>query len=168
MYGGKDKISQPDSEAPTLIIELLQLLCSWHFGIPFGVNTFLRGERWILWLAALEHSWKRFQCCMIFISALGAPKDAENALPIQVDYDGYDAQVFRLPGPSRAQRCSTFRWEAWECTASGATLLCVLDTSDIWRNTRRIDLHMLTKSFVYTWSSWLFVWCFASKIACGI
>uniref|UniRef100_A0A8C5ULU8 DEP domain-containing protein 5 n=1 Tax=Malurus cyaneus samueli TaxID=2593467 RepID=A0A8C5ULU8_9PASS len=36
--------------------------------------------------------------------ALGAPKDAENALPIQVDYDGYDAQVFRLPGPSRAQR----------------------------------------------------------------
>lgn len=168
MYGGKDKISQPDSEAPTLIIELLQLLCSWHFGIPFGVNTFLRGERWILWLADLEHSQKRFQCCMIFISALGAPKDAENALPIQVDYDGYDAQVFRLPGPSRAQRCSTFRWEAWECTASGATLLCVLDTSDIWRNTRRIDLHMLTKSFVYTWSSWLFVWCFASKIACGI
>uniref|UniRef100_A0A8D2PER5 GATOR1 complex protein DEPDC5 n=1 Tax=Zosterops lateralis melanops TaxID=1220523 RepID=A0A8D2PER5_ZOSLA len=48
------------------------------------------------------------KCCMIFISALGAPKDAENALPIQVDYDGYDAQVFRLPGPSRAQRCSTF------------------------------------------------------------
>uniref|UniRef100_A0A8C9LA07 GATOR1 complex protein DEPDC5 n=1 Tax=Pavo cristatus TaxID=9049 RepID=A0A8C9LA07_PAVCR len=44
-----------------------------------------------------------------FISALGAPKDAENALPIQVDYDGYDAQVFRLPGPSRAQRCTTFR-----------------------------------------------------------
>uniref|UniRef100_A0A8C0VP16 DEP domain containing 5, GATOR1 subcomplex subunit n=1 Tax=Cyanistes caeruleus TaxID=156563 RepID=A0A8C0VP16_CYACU len=51
---------------------------------------------------------KTLQCCMIFISALGAPKDAENALPIQVDYDGYDAQVFRLPGPSRAQRCSTF------------------------------------------------------------
>uniref|UniRef100_A0A8B9I8H1 GATOR1 complex protein DEPDC5 n=1 Tax=Anser brachyrhynchus TaxID=132585 RepID=A0A8B9I8H1_9AVES len=42
-------------------------------------------------------------------SSLGAPKDAENALPIQVDYDGYDAQVFRLPGPSRAQRCTTFR-----------------------------------------------------------
>uniref|UniRef100_A0A8C3TG63 GATOR1 complex protein DEPDC5 n=1 Tax=Chelydra serpentina TaxID=8475 RepID=A0A8C3TG63_CHESE len=40
--------------------------------------------------------------------SLGAPKDAENALPIQVDYDGYDAQVFRLPGPSRAQRCTTF------------------------------------------------------------
>uniref|UniRef100_A0A8C5UFI0 GATOR1 complex protein DEPDC5 n=1 Tax=Malurus cyaneus samueli TaxID=2593467 RepID=A0A8C5UFI0_9PASS len=37
-------------------------------------------------------------------ASLGAPKDAENALPIQVDYDGYDAQVFRLPGPSRAQR----------------------------------------------------------------
>uniref|UniRef100_A0A8B9SK73 GATOR1 complex protein DEPDC5 n=1 Tax=Anas platyrhynchos TaxID=8839 RepID=A0A8B9SK73_ANAPL len=42
-------------------------------------------------------------------ASLGAPKDAENALPIQVDYDGYDAQVFRLPGPSRAQRCTTFR-----------------------------------------------------------
>uniref|UniRef100_A0ACB8FYG8 GATOR complex protein depdc5 n=1 Tax=Sphaerodactylus townsendi TaxID=933632 RepID=A0ACB8FYG8_9SAUR len=42
-------------------------------------------------------------------SSLGAPKDTENALPIQVDYDGYDAQVFRLPGPSRAQRCTTFR-----------------------------------------------------------
>ncbi|XP_063206680.1 GATOR1 complex protein DEPDC5 isoform X5 [Chroicocephalus ridibundus] len=41
-------------------------------------------------------------------ASLGAPKDAENALPIQVDYDGYDAQVFRLPGPSRAQRCTTF------------------------------------------------------------
>uniref|UniRef100_A0A8D0HIE0 DEP domain-containing protein 5 n=1 Tax=Sphenodon punctatus TaxID=8508 RepID=A0A8D0HIE0_SPHPU len=40
--------------------------------------------------------------------SLGAPKEAENALPIQVDYDGYDAQVFRLPGPSRAQRCTTF------------------------------------------------------------
>uniref|UniRef100_A0A8C3KP59 GATOR1 complex protein DEPDC5 n=1 Tax=Calidris pygmaea TaxID=425635 RepID=A0A8C3KP59_9CHAR len=45
----------------------------------------------------------------IFLISLGAPKDAENALPIQVDYDGYDAQVFRLPGPSRAQRCTTFR-----------------------------------------------------------
>ncbi|XP_064248608.1 GATOR1 complex protein DEPDC5 isoform X2 [Passer domesticus] len=42
-------------------------------------------------------------------ASLGAPKDAENALPIQVDYDGYDAQVFRLPGPARAQRCATFR-----------------------------------------------------------
>ncbi|XP_068887255.1 GATOR1 complex protein DEPDC5 isoform X10 [Aphelocoma coerulescens] len=42
-------------------------------------------------------------------ASLGAPKDAENALPIQVDYDGYDAQVFRLPGPSRAQRCTNFR-----------------------------------------------------------
>ncbi|XP_051489541.1 GATOR complex protein DEPDC5 isoform X10 [Apus apus] len=41
-------------------------------------------------------------------ASLGTPKDAENALPIQVDYDGYDAQVFRLPGPSRAQRCTTF------------------------------------------------------------
>lgn len=64
---------------------------------------------------------------MIFISALGAPKDAENALPIQVDYDGYDAQVFRLPGPARAQRCTTFRWEPWECTGSGVAMLCVLD-----------------------------------------
>uniref|UniRef100_A0A671TDB7 DEP domain-containing protein 5-like n=1 Tax=Sinocyclocheilus anshuiensis TaxID=1608454 RepID=A0A671TDB7_9TELE len=42
-------------------------------------------------------------------SALGAPKDAENSLPIQVDYDAYDAQVFRLPGPSRAQRSTNFR-----------------------------------------------------------
>uniref|UniRef100_A0A672N326 DEP domain containing 5, GATOR1 subcomplex subunit n=1 Tax=Sinocyclocheilus grahami TaxID=75366 RepID=A0A672N326_SINGR len=42
-------------------------------------------------------------------SALGAPKDAENSLPIQVDYDAYDSQVFRLPGPSRAQRSTNFR-----------------------------------------------------------
>ncbi|XP_034411618.1 GATOR complex protein DEPDC5 isoform X3 [Cyclopterus lumpus] len=35
---------------------------------------------------------------------LCAPKDSENSLPIQVDYDAYDAQVFRLPGPSRIQR----------------------------------------------------------------
>ncbi|KAJ7309907.1 hypothetical protein JRQ81_007998 [Phrynocephalus forsythii] len=42
-------------------------------------------------------------------SSLGTPKETENALPIQVDYDGYDSQVFRLPGPSRAQRCTTFR-----------------------------------------------------------
>uniref|UniRef100_A0A8C6ZB14 GATOR1 complex protein DEPDC5 n=1 Tax=Nothoprocta perdicaria TaxID=30464 RepID=A0A8C6ZB14_NOTPE len=47
-------------------------------------------------------------------ASIGAPKDAENALPIQVDYDGYDAQVFRLPGPSRAQRCTTFRYDARE------------------------------------------------------
>ncbi|KAL0965572.1 hypothetical protein UPYG_G00283080 [Umbra pygmaea] len=39
---------------------------------------------------------------------LGAPKD-ENSLPIQVDYDAYDAQVFRLPGPSRVQRSTNFR-----------------------------------------------------------
>uniref|UniRef100_A0A4W5JQX1 DEP domain containing 5, GATOR1 subcomplex subunit n=1 Tax=Hucho hucho TaxID=62062 RepID=A0A4W5JQX1_9TELE len=39
---------------------------------------------------------------------LGAPKD-ENSLPIQVDYDAHDAQVFRLPGPSRAQRSTNFR-----------------------------------------------------------
>ncbi|XP_064424153.1 GATOR1 complex protein DEPDC5 isoform X2 [Latimeria chalumnae] len=42
-------------------------------------------------------------------NSLGAPKDSENSLPIQVDYDGYDAQVFRLPGPSRAQRPNNFR-----------------------------------------------------------
>ncbi|XP_026572887.1 GATOR complex protein DEPDC5 isoform X2 [Pseudonaja textilis] len=41
-------------------------------------------------------------------SSLGAPKETENALPIQVDYDAYDAQVFHLPGPSRALRCTTF------------------------------------------------------------
>ncbi|XP_036451060.1 GATOR complex protein DEPDC5 isoform X5 [Colossoma macropomum] len=41
--------------------------------------------------------------------SLGAPKDSENSLPIQVDYDAHDAQVFRLPGPSRAQRSTNFR-----------------------------------------------------------
>uniref|UniRef100_A0A8D0B1K6 DEP domain containing 5, GATOR1 subcomplex subunit n=1 Tax=Sander lucioperca TaxID=283035 RepID=A0A8D0B1K6_SANLU len=41
---------------------------------------------------------------------LCAPKDSENSLPIQVDYDAYDAQVFRLPGPSRIQRSTTFRY----------------------------------------------------------
>uniref|UniRef100_A0A671TUW2 DEP domain containing 5, GATOR1 subcomplex subunit n=1 Tax=Sparus aurata TaxID=8175 RepID=A0A671TUW2_SPAAU len=35
--------------------------------------------------------------------------DSENSLPIQVDYDAYDAQVFRLPGPSRIQRSTNFR-----------------------------------------------------------
>ncbi|XP_063310608.1 GATOR1 complex protein DEPDC5 isoform X4 [Pelobates fuscus] len=42
-------------------------------------------------------------------NSLGSPKEAENALPIQVDYDAYDAQVFRLPGPSRTQRSTNFR-----------------------------------------------------------
>uniref|UniRef100_A0A8C1SVQ0 DEP domain containing 5, GATOR1 subcomplex subunit n=1 Tax=Cyprinus carpio TaxID=7962 RepID=A0A8C1SVQ0_CYPCA len=42
--------------------------------------------------------------------SLGAPKNAENSLPIQVDYDAYDAQVFRLPGPSRSQRSTNFRY----------------------------------------------------------
>ena len=46
------------------------------------------------------------------VSALGTPKESENALPIQVDYDAYDAQVFRLPGPSRAQRLGTCRFSA--------------------------------------------------------
>ncbi|MCI4388526.1 hypothetical protein PGIGA_G00087080 [Pangasianodon gigas] len=41
--------------------------------------------------------------------SLGAPKDSENSLPIQVDYDAHDAQVFRLPGPARAQRGSNLR-----------------------------------------------------------
>ncbi|XP_066226528.1 GATOR1 complex protein DEPDC5 isoform X5 [Saccopteryx leptura] len=42
-------------------------------------------------------------------TSLGTPKESENTLPIQVDYDAYDAQVFRLPGPSRAQRFATCR-----------------------------------------------------------
>uniref|UniRef100_A0A8C5L768 GATOR1 complex protein DEPDC5 n=1 Tax=Jaculus jaculus TaxID=51337 RepID=A0A8C5L768_JACJA len=42
-------------------------------------------------------------------TSLGTPKESESALPIQVDYDAYDAQVFRLPGPSRAPRLITCR-----------------------------------------------------------
>ncbi|XP_075687794.1 GATOR1 complex protein DEPDC5 isoform X9 [Rhinoderma darwinii] len=42
-------------------------------------------------------------------SSLGSPKETENALPIQVDYDAYDSMVFRLPGPSRAPRTTNFR-----------------------------------------------------------
>ncbi|KAG8521220.1 GATOR complex protein DEPDC5 [Galemys pyrenaicus] len=42
-------------------------------------------------------------------TSLGTPKESESALPIQVDYDAYDAQVFRLPGPSRAQHLATCR-----------------------------------------------------------
>ena len=42
--------------------------------------------------------------------ALCSPKDTDNSLPIQVDYDAYDAQVFRLPGPSRIQRSTNFRY----------------------------------------------------------
>ncbi|XP_027719870.1 GATOR complex protein DEPDC5 isoform X4 [Vombatus ursinus] len=42
-------------------------------------------------------------------TSIGTPKESENALPIQVDYDAYDAQVFRLPGPARTQRLTTFR-----------------------------------------------------------
>ncbi|XP_027875943.1 GATOR complex protein DEPDC5 isoform X2 [Xiphophorus couchianus] len=41
--------------------------------------------------------------------SLCSPKDSDNSLPIQVDYDAYDAQVFRLPGPSRIQRSSNFK-----------------------------------------------------------
>ncbi|XP_023820575.1 GATOR complex protein DEPDC5 isoform X2 [Oryzias latipes] len=41
--------------------------------------------------------------------SLCAPKDPDNSLPIQVDYDAYDAQVFRLPGPSRIQRSTIYR-----------------------------------------------------------
>ncbi|KAM4552846.1 GATOR1 complex protein DEPDC5 isoform 1-T1 [Odontesthes bonariensis] len=40
---------------------------------------------------------------------LCSPKDTDNSLPIQVDYDAYDAQVFRLPGPSRIQRSTNIR-----------------------------------------------------------
>uniref|UniRef100_A0A3Q1FXX3 DEP domain containing 5, GATOR1 subcomplex subunit n=1 Tax=Acanthochromis polyacanthus TaxID=80966 RepID=A0A3Q1FXX3_9TELE len=43
------------------------------------------------------------------LPALCAPKDSDNSLLIQVDYDAYDAQVFRLPGPSRIQRSTNFR-----------------------------------------------------------
>lgn len=158
-------LSQPDSEAPPLITEQLQLLCSWHFGISFGIDTFLRGGRWILCLAVLEHSWKSFQCCVTFISALGAPKEAENALPIQVDYDGYDAQVFRLPGPARAQRCTTFRWEAWECPVVCAWYIKHLQK---YKENWSPHAHSWTKSFISVWSLWLVVWCFTSKVVCGV
>ncbi|XP_017295083.1 GATOR complex protein DEPDC5 isoform X3 [Kryptolebias marmoratus] len=40
---------------------------------------------------------------------LCAPKDSDNSLPIQVDYNAYDTQVFRLPGPSRIHRSTNFR-----------------------------------------------------------
>uniref|UniRef100_A0A4W4G5K4 DEP domain-containing protein n=1 Tax=Electrophorus electricus TaxID=8005 RepID=A0A4W4G5K4_ELEEL len=54
-------------------------------------------------------------------SSLGAPKDSENSLPIQVDYDAHDAQVFRLPGPSRAQRSTNFRyWGSAEVSGTAA------------------------------------------------
>uniref|UniRef100_A0A3B3QHQ1 DEP domain containing 5, GATOR1 subcomplex subunit n=1 Tax=Paramormyrops kingsleyae TaxID=1676925 RepID=A0A3B3QHQ1_9TELE len=67
------------------------------------------------------------------VRALGAPKDSENSLPIQVDYDAHDAQVFRLPGPSRAQRSTHLRaareretsgrksWGSVEVSGSGAS-----------------------------------------------
>lgn len=42
--------------------------------------------------------------------ALCSPKDTESSLPIQVDYDAHDAQVFRLPGPARFQRSPNFRY----------------------------------------------------------
>ncbi|XP_011614624.1 GATOR complex protein DEPDC5 isoform X2 [Takifugu rubripes] len=40
---------------------------------------------------------------------LCSPKDTESSLPIQVDYDAHDIQVFRLPGPSRFKRTPNFR-----------------------------------------------------------
>ncbi|XP_051944324.1 GATOR complex protein DEPDC5 isoform X2 [Hippocampus zosterae] len=40
---------------------------------------------------------------------LSIQKECENGLPIQVDYDAYDSQVFRLPGPSLIQRSPTSR-----------------------------------------------------------
>uniref|UniRef100_A0A8C7M763 DEP domain containing 5, GATOR1 subcomplex subunit n=1 Tax=Oncorhynchus kisutch TaxID=8019 RepID=A0A8C7M763_ONCKI len=56
---------------------------------------------------------------------LGAPKD-ENSLPIQVDYDAHDAQVFRLPGPSRAQRSTNFR-----CRSNTTTYLLVVREREV-------------------------------------
>ncbi|KAM6984843.1 GATOR1 complex protein DEPDC5 [Aplochiton taeniatus] len=65
--------------------------------------------------------------------ALCTPKDSENSLPIQMDYDAHDAQVFRLPGPSRAQRSTNFRvvrekevsgrksWGSADITGAGAS-----------------------------------------------
>ncbi|CAG5879853.1 unnamed protein product [Menidia menidia] len=47
---------------------------------------------------------------------LCAPKDTDNNLLIQVDYDAYDAQVFRLPGPSRIQRSTNFRYQTASTT----------------------------------------------------
>ncbi|XP_029971281.1 GATOR complex protein DEPDC5 isoform X3 [Salarias fasciatus] len=41
--------------------------------------------------------------------SLCSSKDSDNSLPIQVDYNAYDAQVFQLPGPSRIQRTSNLR-----------------------------------------------------------
>lgn len=70
--------------------------------------------------------------CVTF-SALCAPKDSDNSLPIQVDYDAYDTQVFRLPGPSRIQRSTNFRYSLsrmvflcrtlWTCS-SGSAAMC--------------------------------------------
>ncbi|XP_019734398.1 DEP domain-containing protein 5 [Hippocampus comes] len=40
---------------------------------------------------------------------LSIQKECENGLPIPVDYDAYDSQVFRLPGPSLIQRSPTSR-----------------------------------------------------------
>ncbi|XP_077413370.1 GATOR1 complex protein DEPDC5 isoform X3 [Vanacampus margaritifer] len=36
-------------------------------------------------------------------------KECDNGLPIQVDYDAYDSQVFRLPGPSLIQKSPSSR-----------------------------------------------------------
>ncbi|XP_016897704.1 GATOR complex protein DEPDC5 isoform X2 [Cynoglossus semilaevis] len=36
-------------------------------------------------------------------------RDSDNSLPIQVDYNAYDAQVFKIPGPLRVQRAATLR-----------------------------------------------------------
>nr|XP_061792421.1 GATOR1 complex protein DEPDC5-like isoform X1 [Nerophis lumbriciformis] len=41
--------------------------------------------------------------------ALCVQKECDNSLPIQVDYDAYDSQVFRLPGPSLIQRIPNCR-----------------------------------------------------------
>ena len=78
-----------------------------HWAIP--VRTALQILMKTLWRHLVEMCFddNSYYLC---ISALGTPKESENALPIQVDYDAYDAQVFRLPGPSRAQRLATCRF----------------------------------------------------------
>uniref|UniRef100_A0A670ZYG4 DEP domain containing 5, GATOR1 subcomplex subunit n=1 Tax=Pseudonaja textilis TaxID=8673 RepID=A0A670ZYG4_PSETE len=70
-----------------------------------GIRTVAAG----LWQERAVLTWGLTGWSACCVPALGAPKETENALPIQVDYDAYDAQVFHLPGPSRALRCTTFR-----------------------------------------------------------
>ncbi|XP_030623111.1 GATOR complex protein DEPDC5 [Chanos chanos] len=62
--------------------------------------------------------------------SLGTPKESESSLPIQVDYDAYDGQVFRLPGPSRAQRSTNFR-SGRDREASGRKSWSSVETSGV-------------------------------------